>query len=61
VRPTGGRRAKGNNVADKGRTAGTALHPLDPLTAEEIAAAARIIRAHENFGEGHRFANRSRT
>jgi Cu2+-containing amine oxidase len=35
----------------------TAVHPLDPLTAEEITAAARIIRAHENFGEGHRFAS----
>jgi len=43
-------------VADTQRTAGTAVHPLDPLTAEEITAAARIIRAHEGFGEGHRFA-----
>ena len=34
----------------------TAVHPLDPLTAEEITAA-RIIRAHEGFGEGHRFAS----
>ena len=44
-------------MADKGRTAGTAVHPLDPLVAEEIAAAARIIRAHEGFGEGHRFVS----
>ncbi len=44
-------------MAHKGRTAGTAVHPLDPLIAEEIAAAARIIRAHEGFGEGHKFVS----
>jgi Cu2+-containing amine oxidase len=31
-------------VADTQRTA---VHPLDPLTDEEITAAARIIRTHE--------------
>jgi primary-amine oxidase len=45
-------------VTETERTAGTtAVHPLDPLTAEEITAAARIIRAHEGFGKGHRFVS----
>jgi len=44
-------------VAETERTARTAVHPLDPLIAEEITTAARIIRAHENFGEGHRFTS----
>ena len=54
---TGSQRAKEENVTETQRTARTAVHPLDPLTAEEIRAAARIIRAHEGFGEGHRFVS----
>lgn len=46
-----------HKVADTQRTTRTAVHPLEPLTAKEITAAARIIRAHGGFGDGHRFAS----
>lgn len=32
-------------------------HPLDPLTAEEIAESARIIRAAKSLGTSHRFVS----
>ena len=33
------------------------LHPLDPLTAQEITAAVKIIRTEKKLGEGVRFVS----
>ncbi|SEP03266.1 Copper amine oxidase, N3 domain [Paenibacillus sophorae] len=35
----------------------TSKHPLEPLTAEEITAAVRILRAEKDLGEFYRFAS----
>src|SRR5690348_4131092 len=53
-------------MADTYQTVGTGfitsapsaiLHPLDPLTAEEITAAVRIARSERNLSERVRFAS----
>jgi primary-amine oxidase len=36
-------------------TVATDFHPLDPLTADEIAATTAAVRAHPDFGTGKRF------
>ncbi|MDT3425806.1 primary-amine oxidase [Paenibacillus forsythiae] len=38
-------------------TISTSQHPLEPLTAEEITAAVRILRAEKNLSEFYRFAS----
>lgn len=35
----------------------TSNHPLEPLTAEEITAAVRILRAEKDLNEFYRFAS----
>ena len=44
-------------MADTEKPARTVAHPLEPLSAEEISAAAELLRADGNFGDSHRFAS----
>ena len=39
------------------QTAGPARHPLDPLAAEEIALAVRIVKAEKRLAASIRFEN----
>jgi len=44
-------------MADTEKPAGTVAHPLEPLSAKEISAAAELLRTKGNVGEVHRFAS----